>query len=124
VVDFLSKGEVLVCEFSDSVAVLAGLACGRFVCTSLWVEADDSYAFSYPVSWNYNSGGGCAWFGYFFDDFVALHLDFEWFLGDCFFFRHTGHCNNIASLFISFFNMFMSIILQLLYNPNFQKWRS
>jgi hypothetical protein len=54
--------------------------------TSLWVEADDSDAFSYPVSWDYDSGAGCAWFGYFLDDFVALHLDFEWFLGDCLFF--------------------------------------
>lgn len=80
VVDFHSEGEVFVCEFSDSVAVLAGLACGRLGRTSLWVEADDSDAFSYPVSWDYYSGAVCAGFGYFLDYFVALHLDFEWFL--------------------------------------------
>ena len=53
VVYFFFEGEVFVCEFFDSVA---GLASERFGCTSLWVEADDSDAFSYPVFGDYDSG--------------------------------------------------------------------
>jgi len=62
---------------------------------SLWVEAYDSDAFSCPVSWDYDSGAVWAWFGYFLDYFVALHLDFEWFLGGWCVFWHT---NNHATL--------------------------
>lgn len=52
-------------------------------CASLWVETDDSDSFSDPVFGDDDSGAGCALFGYFFDYFVALHVDVDGFLGHC-----------------------------------------
>lgn len=80
----------------------------------LWVDSDDSDSFAYPVFGNYDSGAGCAWFGYFFDDFKACHAHFDGFLGDCFLFWHTNnHCNNIAIVLMSFAHTFTAIILPL-----------
>ena len=48
---------VLRARFSSvSFDSVAGLASERFGCTSLWVEANDSDAFSYPVFGDYDSG--------------------------------------------------------------------
>ena len=63
---------------SQDVWQVWGLDVGWFAC--LWVEADYSDSFSYPVSWDDYSGAVGAWFGYFLDDFVAFHLDVDGFL--------------------------------------------
>lgn len=78
----------------------------------LWVEADDSDAFSYPVSGNDYSGAVGAGFGYFLDDFVAFHLYVDGFLGGFFVFGHSNNrCSIVAILLISFLHSFIATML-------------
>jgi hypothetical protein len=75
VVNFSFEVGDLLCEAFDFVAVRGACLAGeRCVYASLWVETDDSDSFSNPVFWDNYSGAGCAWFGYFFYYFVALHV--------------------------------------------------